>query len=41
MLGLNQQAPTQYVAGKVYQGLLTYDERQAPAIAGKGTEGVG
>lgn len=25
MLGLNQQAPTQYVAGKVYQGLLTYD----------------
>lgn len=25
MLGLNQQAPTQYVAGKIYQGLLTYD----------------
>lgn len=25
MLGLNQQAPTQYVAGKIYQSLLTYD----------------
>ena len=23
MLGLNQQAPTQYVAGKVYQGRMT------------------
>lgn len=30
MLGLNQQAPTQYVAGKVYQGLLTYDENLKP-----------
>lgn len=25
MLGLNQQAPTQVVAGKIYQSLLTYD----------------
>lgn len=30
MLGLNQQAPTQYVAGKIYQGLLTYDEKLKP-----------
>ncbi len=30
MLGLNQQGPTQYVAGKIYQGLLTYDEKLAP-----------
>jgi peptide/nickel transport system substrate-binding protein len=25
MLGLNQQGPTQTVAGKIYEGLLTYD----------------
>ena len=25
VLGLNQQAPTQLVAGKIYQGLLRYD----------------
>ena len=25
MLGINQAAPTQVVAGKIYQGLLTYD----------------
>lgn len=30
MLGLNQQGPTQYVAGKIYQGLLTYDEKLQP-----------
>lgn len=30
MLGLNQQAPTQYVAGKIYQGLLTYDFNLKP-----------
>ncbi len=30
MLGLNQQGPTQYVAGKIYQGLLTYDEKLKP-----------
>jgi len=30
MLGLNQQGPTQYVAGKIYQGLLTYDAKLAP-----------
>lgn len=30
MLGLNQQSPTQYVAGKIYQGLLTYDEKLQP-----------
>ena len=30
MLGLNQQGPTQYVAGKIYQGLLTYDENLKP-----------
>jgi len=26
MLGLNQQAPTQYVAGKIYQSLLLYGQ---------------
>jgi peptide/nickel transport system substrate-binding protein len=30
MLGLNQQAPTQYVAGKIYQSLLTYDAALQP-----------
>lgn len=30
MLGLNQQAPTQYVAGKIYQSLLTYDAQLSP-----------
>jgi peptide/nickel transport system substrate-binding protein len=30
MLGLNQQAPTQYVAGKIYQSLLTYDSQLKP-----------
>lgn len=30
MLGLNQQAPTQYVAGKIYQSLLTYDHDLKP-----------
>ena len=30
MLGLNQQAPTQYVAGKIYQSLLTYDAKLTP-----------
>ncbi len=30
MLGLNQQAPTQYVAGKIYQSLLTYDPQLKP-----------
>lgn len=30
MLGLNQQAPTQYVAGKIYQSLLVYDARLDP-----------
>lgn len=30
MLGLNQQAPTQYVAGKIYQSLLTYDHQLKP-----------
>lgn len=30
MLGLNQQGPTQYVAGKIYQGLLTYDPQLRP-----------
>ncbi|AWU96177.1 ABC transporter substrate-binding protein [Azospirillum ramasamyi] len=30
MLGLNQQAPTQTVAGKIYQGLLTYDQKLNP-----------
>lgn len=29
-LGLNQQGPTQTVAGKIYQGLLTYDEKLDP-----------
>lgn len=30
MLGLNQQAPTQYVAGKIYQSLLTFDAQLKP-----------
>ncbi len=30
MLGLNQQGPTQYVAGKIYQGLLAYDFQLKP-----------
>ncbi|WP_243457672.1 ABC transporter substrate-binding protein [Ottowia testudinis] len=30
MLGLNQQGPTQYVASKIYQGLLTYDAQLKP-----------
>ena len=30
MLGLNQQGPTQYVAGKIYQSLLTYDHQLKP-----------
>lgn len=30
MLGLNQQGPTQYVAGKIYQSLLTYDAQLKP-----------
>lgn len=30
MLGLNQQGPTQYVAGKIYESLLTYDTKLAP-----------
>ncbi|CAO3426487.1 ABC transporter substrate-binding protein [Azospirillum doebereinerae] len=30
MLGLNQQGPTQTVAGKIYQGLLTYDQKLEP-----------
>ncbi len=30
MLGLNQQSPTQIVAGKIYQGLLTYDFNLKP-----------
>ncbi|MBP2228425.1 peptide/nickel transport system substrate-binding protein [Azospirillum agricola] len=30
MLGLNQQGPTQTVAGKIYQGLLTYDQKLNP-----------
>ena len=30
MLGLNQQAPTQYVAGKIYQSLLAYDAQLKP-----------
>jgi peptide/nickel transport system substrate-binding protein len=35
MLGLNQQAPTQYVAGKMYEGLLTYthDLKPQPSLA--------
>ncbi len=35
MLGLNQQGPTQYVAGKIYQSLLTYtpDLKPAPSLA--------
>ncbi len=30
VLGLNQQGPTQTVGGKIYQGLLTYDEKLQP-----------
>lgn len=30
MLGLNQQGPTQFVAGKIYQSLLTYDAQLKP-----------
>ncbi len=30
MLGLNQQGPTQYVAGKIYEGLLVYDQDLNP-----------
>jgi peptide/nickel transport system substrate-binding protein len=30
VLGLNQQGPTQTVAGKIYQGLLTYDFNLKP-----------
>lgn len=30
MLGLNQQGPTQTVAGKIYQSLLTYDQKLNP-----------
>jgi len=30
MLGLNQQGPTQYVAGKIYESLLTYDTKLTP-----------
>ncbi|SDH98026.1 ABC transporter substrate-binding protein [Alloyangia pacifica] len=30
VLGLNQQSPTQYVASKIYEGLLTYDPDLAP-----------
>lgn len=30
ILGLNQQAPTQTVAGKIYQGLLTFDFNLTP-----------
>ncbi len=30
MLGLNQQGPTQYVAGKIYEGLLIYDQDLNP-----------
>ncbi|GBU15640.1 ABC transporter substrate-binding protein [Polaromonas sp.] len=30
MLGLNQQGNTMYVAGKIYQGLLTYDAQFKP-----------
>jgi peptide/nickel transport system substrate-binding protein len=35
MLGLNQQGPTQYVAGKIYQSLLTYtfDLKPQPSLA--------
>jgi peptide/nickel transport system substrate-binding protein len=30
MLGLNQQGPTQFVAGKIYEGLLRYGPDMAP-----------
>ncbi|MCC5857826.1 MAG: ABC transporter substrate-binding protein [Ectothiorhodospiraceae bacterium] len=30
MLGLNQQGPTQFVAGKIYEGLLRYDQELQP-----------
>lgn len=30
MLGLNQQGPTSYVAGKIYQSLLSYDAQLRP-----------
>lgn len=30
MLGLNQQGPTQYVAGKIYEGLLRYGPDMSP-----------
>lgn len=30
VLGLNQQGPTQTVAGKIYEGLLRYDHRLNP-----------
>lgn len=30
VLGLNQQGPTQTVAGKIYEGLLRYDHRLTP-----------
>ena len=30
MLGLNQQGPTQFVAGKIYEGLLRYDTELQP-----------
>lgn len=35
MLGLNQQIPTQYVAGKIYESLLTWtpDLKPAPGLA--------
>lgn len=35
MLGLNQQGPTQFVAGKIYEGLLTYgpDLQPRPHLA--------
>ncbi len=35
MLGLNQQSPTQYVGGKIYEGLLTYspDLKPMPSLA--------
>ena len=35
---MNSQAPTQYVAGKIYQSLLTYgpDLKPRPELAGPG-----
>ena len=35
MLGLNQQIPTQYVAGKIYESLLTWttDLKPQPGLA--------